>query len=78
WELLTNAIEHGSLGIGFSEKAELLRSGGYEEEIRRRLADPALSARRVTVAFRRRKDSLRLTVTDQGAGFDHVAFLAQT
>lgn len=77
WELLANAIEHGSLGIGFEEKAELLRSGHYDDELRRRLNDPVLSARVVTVAFRRGRRALMLTVTDQGDGFDHGQFLAR-
>jgi anti-sigma regulatory factor (Ser/Thr protein kinase) len=75
WELLANAIEHGNLGIGCGEKAELLRQGRYEEEIRRRMADPVLAARLVTVSFSRRRTSLRLTIVDEGAGFDPTPFL---
>lgn len=75
WELFANAIEHGSLGIGFEEKAELLRAGAYEDELKHRLDDPVYAARTVTVAFRRGRRSLMLTVTDQGAGFDHSRFL---
>lgn len=76
WELLANAIEHGSLGIGCAEKADLLRRGDYEAELRRRLADPARARQRVRVAFRRGKRALTLTITDEGAGFDHRHFLA--
>lgn len=74
WELIANAIEHGSLGIGFSEKTDLMRAGEYDIEVRRRLADPELGRRIVRVAFRRTSKMLMLTVTDQGAGFDHAHF----
>ena len=39
-ELMHNAVEHGNLGIGYDEKANLLRSGSWREEVERRLNFP--------------------------------------
>ena len=39
-ELMRNAVEHGNLGIGYDEKANLLRSGIWQEEVERRLKSP--------------------------------------
>ncbi len=53
WELLCNAIEHGSYGIDFSEKASLLGEGLYQEELERRARDPRYRDRYVQVWFRK-------------------------
>lgn len=74
-ELLVNAIEHGNLGISYVEKSQLLQDNVWEAEIERRLADPVLGARRVTLELQQSADEVRVTITDQGAGFDWRPFL---
>lgn len=69
-ELLTNAVEHGNLGITFDEKARLIAEKGWSAEIERRLADPAFGARMVTVEVERSRHEARITITDEGEGFD--------
>lgn len=71
-ELLTNAIEHGNLGIGYDEKTTALESDSLESLYKRRLADPSLSGRKVTVAFRMNGTSCEWLITDEGKGFDWV------
>jgi DNA-binding response OmpR family regulator len=68
-ELLTNAVEHGNLGITYDEKStfsreELLR------EVDRRMEMPGNAVKSVTVGFERTTDSIRFTIKDQGPGFD--------
>lgn len=69
-ELLVNAVEHGNLGIGYREKGRLLESGGLDEEIERRLQDPARQNLRVNVSYRRSDSQISIRITDQGQGFD--------
>jgi CheY-like chemotaxis protein len=75
WELLANAIEHGSLGIDCSEKAGLIRSEGWSVEIRRRQQLPEFKDRRVRVEVERRGDEIEFCVRDEGGGFDYAKYL---
>lgn len=75
-ELLVNAVEHGNLEIGYDAKGRLVEAVELRDEIARRLQDPVLGARRVTVEVHRDADRLRITITDEGPGFDWGRFLA--
>jgi len=74
-ELLTNAIEHGNLGIDFQQKSTLLSEGRWEQEIEARLALPEYSSKVVEVDIRRVDASLHIVITDEGKGFDWEKFL---
>ncbi|WP_448205371.1 response regulator [Azospirillum sp. sgz302134] len=73
-ELLLNAIEHGNLGIGSARKQALLEEGALAEEIERRLAEPARSARSVSVRYERGPDGAVIRIEDDGDGFDWRAY----
>lgn len=73
-ELLLNAIEHGNLEISFDDKSELLKKGIWLEEVQKRLKDPAYSSRFATVVFERLEDRIKLTIEDQGKGFNWQSF----
>ncbi len=75
-ELLSNAIEHGSLEIGGDEKARQLASNSYDHLLACRQAETAYRSRRVTVYLQRLDDRVEVTVTDQGQGFAWEGFLA--
>lgn len=75
WELLCNAVEHGNLAIDFAEKSRLLRSGTYHAEIEHRLATSPFGKRVARVEFRRNRTRIRLSVLDEGQGFDFHAYL---
>lgn len=77
-ELLINAVEHGNLGITFDEKTNLLEEGIWLEEIERRASLPEYMEKSVNVEFIRTKDEIRLTITDEGDGFDSTPFLDLT
>lgn len=75
-ELMINAVEHGNLEISARQKRELLMSGGWREEVERRLAHPDYRDRRVIVSFQRGTRMIAFTIQDEGEGFDHEAFLS--
>lgn len=74
-ELMINAVEHGNLGISYAEKTALNDAGTWETEVARRLASADLGQRRVDVRFDRVDDEIRITITDQGDGFDWKDYL---
>lgn len=74
-EFLTNAVEHGNLGISYADKSLLLREGRWLDEINRRLETPAYSAKQVRVELECLSDRVRLTVKDEGPGFNWRAFM---
>jgi hypothetical protein len=74
-ELMLNAVEHGNLGISYAEKSELLLQGHWPEEIARRLALPEHVNKQASIRFERRKQDIRFTICDEGAGFDWRGFL---
>lgn len=74
-ELLSNAIEHGNLGVCYEEKCHLLTEGLWTEEIRRLESLPENQAKQVKVHFERDAQDLSFTITDQGEGFDWNPYL---
>jgi anti-sigma regulatory factor (Ser/Thr protein kinase) len=75
WELLSNAVEHGSLEIDFKEKSQLIQDCSYPQEIARRLELPRFAKRRVSVRFKRSARSIRMRVCDEGPGFDFSRYV---
>lgn len=71
-ELLTNAIEHGNLGITYEEKESALGSpSGLTELYERRLANENLAKRRVIVDFTADDAGCcEWIIRDEGEGFD--------
>ena len=74
-ELLLNAVEHGNLGITYSEKTRLLRSESWKEEIERRLSLPEYSKRFATLTFKATQAALTVHIKDAGRGFDWKDYL---
>ena len=75
-ELLINSIEHGNLGIDYEMKTMLLESGSLADEIDRRMALPEFRDRRVVVDFEQDRDGVRISIKDEGDGFDPSPYLA--
>jgi len=69
-ELLTNAVEHGNLEIGYEEKSAALETDTLESLYKQRQADPLFAQRKVTVAFKMDGKSCEWLITDKGKGFD--------
>ncbi len=74
WELLANAVEHGSFEIDFAMKSALLLAGTYHAELKRRGGMAPFRDRVVRVQFRQFRRSIRVRIADQGRGFDFAAF----
>lgn len=70
YEILINAIEHGSLEITFEEKCQAIENNTYDALLGERLANPAYSQRRVTIDYRMIPGELHYLVKDEGKGFD--------
>lgn len=78
-ELLLNGIEHGNCGITFEEKTRFTSEGIFLKGIiRRKMADdPSIRGKRVRCGYEIKPDRTRVTVTDEGTGFDWRAMLAR-
>jgi len=74
-ELIVNAVEHGNLGITYAEKSELNGINRWLQELARRAALPENAAKFVDVDYERDEREIRITVRDQGAGFDWRPYL---
>lgn len=74
-ELLINAVEHGNLGISYTEKSRLLQEARWEEEVRRRLEKPESAGKMVNVQIEHLPHEICVTITDCGSGFDWKNYL---
>lgn len=74
-ELLINAVEHGNLGIGYKEKAELKRQNKWQEEIEHRLNLPEYQDKFANVSFQNHGTHISITISDQGNGFEWQKFI---
>ena len=69
-EMLINAVEHGNLGISYTEKTQLILERRLFEEIDRRLALPCNRNKWAYLSFEASDDALAVLIKDQGAGFN--------
>ncbi len=74
-ELLTNAVEHGILDIGYDRKTELVELGTWRAEIARRQTDPAHAGRYAEAALNRKDNGVYVVVSDPGEGFAWKKFM---
>lgn len=74
-ELLFNAVEHGNLGITYDDKSRLANPTDWEEEIQRRMLLEENRHKKVWVVFKRTGQEIRITIRDEGAGFDWRPYL---
>jgi len=69
-ELLTNAIEHGNLGISNAEKTNALKNNCLNDLYEERLKDPKFTNRKAKVIFCQTKQECSWEITDEGDGFN--------
>lgn len=69
-EMLTNAFEHGNLGIDYAEKKRAFDTESWDELLAERLRDPALAARRIQVWLDMNRFGMTCVIEDEGDGFD--------
>jgi len=70
YEIIINAIEHGSLEITFEEKRQAIEANTYEGLLKDRLSNPVYSRRRVTIDYRMVPGELHFVIRDEGKGFN--------
>jgi YesN/AraC family two-component response regulator len=69
-EMISNAIEHGNLAIGFDAKAGALKAGSYGSLLQEKLNNPKNSRKKIYVSSHLSNKGVSVTVRDQGNGFD--------
>lgn len=74
-EMITNAIEHGNLGMTYEEKSRLMEEGTWYAEIERRLDQKEHASKFVGLRVKRNPASLSVLIEDQGKGFDFRKYL---
>lgn len=74
-ELLSNAVEHGNLGITYEEKTALIENGKLQDEIETRLNDQQYKNRRVRVSMKKEEGIIHMVIEDEGDGFEFEKFL---
>jgi CheY-like chemotaxis protein len=74
-ELMLNAVEHGNLEISYEEKGRLLTERKLVAELERRLSLPRYRDRRGLVKLRRTREMMKVTIIDQGSGFDFDRYM---
>ncbi|HNE21578.1 MAG TPA: ATP-binding protein [Leptospiraceae bacterium] len=76
-EMLSNAIEHGSLGITYDEKTVAMTEDRYLALIEQRRKAREYAARKINVRYRLSGEAVEYEIEDQGTGFDHQTQLAR-
>lgn len=74
-ELIINALEHGTLGLGYEGKGMLPDNELWRTEIMRLQELPEHRDKSVTVTLLRKPEGVFLAIEDQGPGFDWRKYL---
>ncbi|MFA6936924.1 MAG: cyclic nucleotide-binding domain-containing protein [Treponema sp.] len=70
-ELLTNALEHGNLGITFDDKTNWMKQGGdILQLIAKRNSETQYANKRIHISYSIGKTTSSFTIKDDGDGFD--------
>lgn len=76
-EIMCNAVEHGNLEIGYSDKGRLMLEGKFTSELHRRLQDDRYKNKVVHVELKQDGEWVNVTIEDEGNGFswkDYIDF----
>ncbi len=69
-ELITNAIEHGNLGISYIQKQQALDAGNLSDLFDERMHNQKFKDRKIKVDFFTDDEIYQWTITDEGEGFN--------
>ena len=74
YEALSNAFEHGNLGISGTEKLKMLEQNQqtWKDFLLKRLSDADVSGRCIFVTLVITGDLMQVAIQDQGEGFDYA------
>ncbi|MDH4249528.1 MAG: ATP-binding protein, partial [Deltaproteobacteria bacterium] len=73
-EIITNAVEHGNMGINGERKRQLKSEGDnfYASELVRLAELPEIKSRTITIQASINSQRAEITVSDEGEGFDYT------
>ncbi|MDH5753432.1 MAG: response regulator [Deltaproteobacteria bacterium] len=73
-EIITNAVEHGNMGLTSEEKRQLKSEGEqlYLDELTRRAEIDEIKEKTVSIKASVNRERAEITVSDQGLGFDYT------
>jgi len=74
-ELMTNAIEHGTLGITYEEKTVLLATNSWAEEVEERQQLSENKDKQITARYMKNDTHIRINIQDSGPGFNWTTYL---
>lgn len=74
--LLSNAVEHGSFGMGYDQKSQLIEAGRYAEELEAMYGQKENAQKNIEVQFIQKDGRCSVRITDQGDGFDWKSYIA--
>jgi DNA-binding response OmpR family regulator len=74
-ELITNAVEHGNLGITYDEKTDFVSRGTWSAEVEKRLALPQHKNKMISLTFSRHAHGVTVLIEDEGPGFDYSRYI---
>ncbi len=69
-EMLTNAIEHGNLGISFEEKKAAIEKGALGELLAERLRQGGNADKKIYISSSLTAERFTTSIRDEGDGFD--------
>lgn len=69
-ELITNAVEHGNLGITGDEKGQALMENNLLNLYAQRMVDEKYKDKKVTIHFNMNEEECEWTIYDEGEGFN--------
>ncbi len=73
YEIIHNAMKHGNLEIDYQEESDIYeKKGTVEDIITKKLENPELRNRKVSIVLRQLEDRAEIEINDQGPGFDHT------
>jgi YesN/AraC family two-component response regulator len=75
YEGLTNAFEHGNLGITGEQKSQYLEKGQqvWRDFLEEHMHMPENQDKKIQVKLMISEEEMRVAIIDEGPGFDHVA-----
>lgn len=74
-ELLINAIEHGNLEVGYTQKTELIDAGTWRSEVERLQTLPQHEQKFAVATIAHKDEGTYVIIEDQGSGFDWKQFM---
>lgn len=73
--LLVNAVEHGSFGLSYEDKTELLANNSWREELLKRAELPENKHKFVQVKLWKEPKGIYMKIDDMGKGFEYQKYM---